>query len=156
MWMMSRGWILVVWLGLVVGTPIARGEPDRIIKVLPHYLDLQGRHAVSPSLFERDAYQAMLRQTPAKQGGRQFDIQWKARKRPGRVLQLRLELVTVEHTRGNPFRVDLEVTPTGTFGRWKRIKLEKALTDRLGEIIAWRVTLREDGNELSEQKSFLW
>ena len=146
----------IVLLLLLAGSPMVWGGPDRIIKVLPHYVDLQGRHAVSPSLFERDAYQAMLRQNPLKQGGRQFDIQWKARKRAGRTLQLRLELVTIHHVKGSPFTVDLDVTPTGTFHRWKRVKLDKALTDRLGEIIAWRVTLREGGAELSEQKSFLW
>lgn len=147
-------WIVVLaWLA---GAPAVRGAPDQIIKVLPHYLDLQGRHAVSPSLFERDAYQAMLRQNPHKQGGLQFDIQWKARQRPGRALQLRLELVTVVHPKGSPFAVDLEVKPTGSFRRWKRVKLDKALTDRLGQVIAWRIVLREGGLELSEQKSFLW
>ena len=146
----------IVLLLLLAGSPMVWGGPDRIIKVLPHYVDLQGRHAVSPSLFERDAYQAMLRQNPLKQGGRQFDIQWKARKRAGRTLQLRLELVTIHHAKGSPFTVDLDATPTGTFHRWKRVKLDKALSDRLGEIIAWRVTLREGGAELSEKKSFLW
>ena len=152
--MVSRFWILL--LTLLTASAAARGAPDKIIKVLPHHLDLNGRHAVSPSLFERDAYQAMLRLNPSKRGGLQFDIQWKARKRPGRTLQLRLELVTVNQPKGSPFTVDLEVTPTGAFGRWKRVKLDKALTDRLGEVIAWRIVLREGGLDLSEQKSFLW
>ena len=146
-------------LGLVVlaaSSLAAQAASDKIIKVLPHYLDLNGRHAVSPSLFERDAYQAMLRREPSKRGGLQFDIQWKARKRPGRTLQLRLELVTAHHPKGSPFAVDLDVRPTGAFSRWKRVKLDRALTDRLGDMVAWRITLREGSVGLSEQKSFLW
>ena len=47
--------------------------------MLPHYLDKEGRHTLSPSLYERDAYQAILRQNPEKRGGMRFDVQWKAR-----------------------------------------------------------------------------
>ncbi len=136
--------------------PLAQAAPDKIIKVLPHYLDLKGKHALSPSLFERDAYQAMLRRNPALRSGLQFDIHWKARKSPGRTLQLRLELVTTERPKGDPFTVDLTVDPTGKFSRWKRVKFEKALADQLGEIVAWRLSLREGDKVLSEQRSFLW
>ena len=46
-------------LGVISTTDAAR--PGKISKVLPHWLDLQGRHTLSPSLLERDAYQAKLR-----------------------------------------------------------------------------------------------
>jgi hypothetical protein len=39
----------------------APAKPAKIVKVLPHYVDLEGRIALAPSLFERDAYQAVLR-----------------------------------------------------------------------------------------------
>ncbi len=39
----------------------ATAAPAKVIKVLPHFLDQKGRHALSPSLYDRDAYQAHLR-----------------------------------------------------------------------------------------------
>jgi hypothetical protein len=46
------------WLGLALPAPAATG---RLMKVLPEYLDAKGLTSLSPSLFERDAYQAILR-----------------------------------------------------------------------------------------------
>ena len=40
------------------------GGSGRILKVLPHLLDGKGHHTLSPSLLERDAYQAELRLHP--------------------------------------------------------------------------------------------
>jgi len=34
----------------------------KVVKVLPFFLDAQGRIAKSPSLFDRDVYQAYLRE----------------------------------------------------------------------------------------------
>lgn len=151
-WLLRLGLATCLW----VGTLGAHAGPDKVVKVLPHYLDRNGKHALSPSLFERDAYQAILRRHPDQRGGMQFDIQWKARRAAGRTLDLRLELVTAHQPKARPFTVDLEVQPTGPFARWKRVKLEKALMDQLGEIIAWRISLREGDVTLSERQSFLW
>ena len=49
----------------------------KIFKVLPHYLDKEGRHALSPSLFERDRYQALLKADPEKCSTVRFDVQWR-------------------------------------------------------------------------------
>lgn len=38
----------------------------RVIKVLPLFLDTNGVDAISPSLFDRDAYQAELRKHPSR------------------------------------------------------------------------------------------
>ena len=51
----------VLLLGLAF--PIS-ATPCKIAKVLPQLLDDQGRHTVSPSLYGRDAYQALLREHP--------------------------------------------------------------------------------------------
>ena len=49
---------------------------SRISKVLPHLLDKQGLHTLSPSLLERDAYQAQLRSNPDQCSGIRFDVKW--------------------------------------------------------------------------------
>src|SRR5690349_6151916 len=67
---------------LLALTPLlAAGAPmptARLVKVLPHFVDKQSRIALSPSLYERDAYQAHLRKNPSEQGGMRFDVQWKS------------------------------------------------------------------------------
>lgn len=136
--------------------PAVHAAADKVIKVLPHYLDLQGRHTLSPSLFERDAYQALLRKDPSKCSGLRFDTQWKARKAAGRTLKLRLELVTTEHPKATPFVLEQTVTPKRWFSSWTGLKLDAAQLKAVGEIIAWRVSLRDGDQTLSEQHSFLW
>ena len=51
----------VLLLGLLPAGRAAEAATGRVLKVLPFYLDAQGRDALSPSLFDRDAYQAQLR-----------------------------------------------------------------------------------------------
>src|SRR5256885_6498812 len=64
----------------------------RIIKVLPHLLDRKGRHTLSPSLYERDAYQGFLRKNPDQCSGLRFDVQWKAKRVDWSQLKLRVEI----------------------------------------------------------------
>src|SRR5689334_25337849 len=68
------------------------GATGRVIKVLPHFLDLKGRAALSPSLYDRDAYQVELRDHPEKRSGIRFDMQWKTRGAVWSDLKLRVEL----------------------------------------------------------------
>src|ERR1051326_4940456 len=49
-----------------------------VVKVLPQFLDLKGRSAISPSLYDRDAYQAHLREHTNEISGIRFAVQWKA------------------------------------------------------------------------------
>lgn len=151
-WLLRLGSALALWASLAT----AQAAPDEVIKVLPHFLDRNGKHALSPSLFDRDAYQAMLRLSPEKRGGMQFEVQWKARKVAGRTLKLRLELVTDRYPKGQPFLADIALDRSSRFGRWKRIRLEAPLMAKLGEVVAWRVTLHDGVNELSSRQSFLW
>ena len=48
----------------------------RIVKVLPLFLDAQGRDATSPSLFDRDAYQFFLRDHASQISAIRYDVQW--------------------------------------------------------------------------------
>src|SRR4051794_39929648 len=63
-----------------------------IIKVLPEFMDEHGKTSVSPSLYDRDAYQAELRRHPLKRSGVRYYIQWKARAPKTDELKLRVEL----------------------------------------------------------------
>ena len=42
-------------LVLLLSAALAHAGSGKLLKVLPHFLDREGRHALSPSLFERDA-----------------------------------------------------------------------------------------------------
>jgi hypothetical protein len=135
----------------------ANAATARVIKVLPHFLDLKGRHMLSPSLFDRDAYQLVLRQHPEQRSGIRFDVEWKSKGAPASPLKMRVEVRGAAH--GNvPVQLSLEreVEPTGWFGGWASLALKEEDYRKLGEMTAWRVTLWEGDQLLSEQKSFLW
>src|SRR5437867_11725609 len=85
----------LMWLGLscwLVAAVSAHAGTGRVMKVLPHFLDLKGRHALSPSLYDRDAYQAYLREHPEQRSAIRFDVQWKLKSAAYSPLKLRLEL----------------------------------------------------------------
>jgi len=133
----------------------ADAATGRVIKVLPHFLDLKGRHTVSPSLYDRDAYQALLRQQTNSISGVRFDVQWKARG-PAASLKLRVDLRGV--ARGDlprETRLEKEVHP-GWLSRWTSLPLSGEEYQNFGEVTAWRVTLWDGDQLLGEQKSFLW
>src|SRR5437764_9781351 len=82
----------------ISSAPAATG---RIKKVLPHYLDKQGRHTLAPSLYERDAYQAHLRHSPNERSALRFDVNWKATRGADTNLKLRVEL---RSSKANPLQ----------------------------------------------------
>jgi hypothetical protein len=128
----------------------------RIIKVLPHYLDLEGRHALSPSLYERDAYQEVLRKNPTQRSALRFDIQWKARGVPAAKLKLRLELRTSKNFLLKPLVAEQPVKKRRWLSRWSALKVSGEEFKQMGELLAWRATLWDGEKLLAEQKSFLW
>lgn len=141
---------------LAASTP-AEAATGRVVKVLPHFLDLEGRHSLSPSLYDRDAYQSFLRQHPEKRSGVRFDVQWKARGRSATPLKLRLEL------RGTALgdlppttTLEKEVQAGGWFSHWISFPLTGEEYKAFGDAAAWRVTLWEGDQRLGEQQSFLW
>ena len=148
--------ILLLTLGLFAAVQAADAVSGRVVKVLPLLLDLKSRDAVSPSLYDRDAYQVYLRQHTNEISAIRFDVLWKASNAKGAKLKLRVELRAIG-AGGLPRQTTLEqsVTP-GFFRRWTSLTLGGADYKNSGELVAWRATLWSDDQLLSEQKSILW
>lgn len=148
-------WAMAIGCLLALSASAASGK---VIKVLPQFVDLQGRTSLSPSLYERDAYQAVLRRNPERRSGMRYHVQWKTRGPVWRPLKLRLELRGVAE--GNlPKQLVLEqdlVNKRTMFTRWSEINLTADQYRHLGSVTAWRVTLWEGNKALGQQQSFLW
>lgn len=150
-----RRTILTILLCLLAVTFPARAAEQRVIKVLPHLLDKNGRHAVSPSLFDRDAYQAWLRQHPIEQSGIRYDVQWKS-KEAGE-FKLKLELVgRAEKGEIRRKTVEKEITLRNPKSLWSGISFTGTEFKDFGPIVAWRVSVWQGKTMLAKQQSFLW
>ncbi len=147
-------WLIVLALMLVAAVPNAVAGKARISKVLPHLLDEKGRHTLSPSLYERDAYQSQLRKNPERCTAVRFDIRWAGINLKRDSLKLRMEL----RVSGEPNHIVLEeaIKPLGVSGSWSELTLKGEEFKKAGKIIAWRATLIEADKEVAELKSFLW
>ncbi|MCU0771674.1 MAG: hypothetical protein MUE94_07900 [Verrucomicrobia bacterium] len=154
---------LILW---IAGAVLARAgsgavEPPpaegRIKKVLPHLFDARSQHTVSPSLFDRDAYQALLRGHPERVTGIGYDVRWTARYAGERPLTVRLELLGIYEGKVPRQRL-IEQTFSGrsSWRQWTRLELRGADYKEFGKITAWRVTLWAGDEMLDEYKSFLW
>jgi len=153
---MRRLLVILFLFGSLSATFASDAISGRVVKVLPLLLDLQSRDAVSPSLYDRDAYQVYLRQHTNEISAIRFDVLWKASDAKGANLKLRVELRGIG-AGGLPRQTTLEqsVTP-GFFRRWTSLTLGGADYKNSGELVAWRATLWSDDHLLAEQKSFLW
>ena len=146
--------LVITLIGLLLSGQSVEAASARLVKVLPHFVDKQGRVALNPSLYERDAYQAHLRSHPAERGGLKFEVQWKSRQPVS--LTLRVEM------RGNRGRtatthvLEESVRPRGFFSTWSRVSLTGEAYTKFGELSAWRATLWDGEQQVAEQKSFLW
>jgi hypothetical protein len=151
---------LLICLILVSGFGVAwsaQAATGRLIKVLPQFLDLKGRNSLTASLYERDVYQAMLRDHTNLCSGMRFNVQWKAKGQPAAPLKVRVQLRGV--ARGDfPKQLVLEkpVESGGWFSHWAEITLAGEDYKSFGRVTAWRVTLCEGTQVLGEQQSFLW
>ena len=88
-----RRFSIVIALGCLAGlSTLVEGAEGRVLKVLPHFLDLEGRYSTSPDFYQRDVYQAYLRAHPENRSGIRYDVQWKAKGPTGTALMLRVEL----------------------------------------------------------------
>jgi hypothetical protein len=147
---------LAATLFLLLTTLVARATTGSVVKVLPHFLDLEGRHSVSPSLYDRDAYQAQLRQHPEQRSGIRFDILWRGRGKAKETARLQVELRgTAKGNLPSETKLETDVVITGT-SHWASLKLDGENYKKFGEVTAWRVTLWSGDQLLGEQKSFLW
>lgn len=144
--------ILFATLGLLTTATAA----DHIVKVLPFLLDAQGHDSTSPSLFDRDAYQAQLRQNTNAVSAIRCAVLWNAEKSPSEKIRLRAELRAVGE-RGVPKLKTLETEVTPRFFRqWTSLTLGGEEYKKFGAVVAWRVTLWRGDRQLDEKKSFLW
>lgn len=135
---------------------VSNSPAGRISKVLPLLMDTNGAVATSPSLFDRDAYQAWLREHTNAVSGIRFDVCWKAHHARGAALKLRVELRGVG-AGGIPTETLLERTVTpGIFHHWISLTLAGRDYKKLGTLVAWRVTLCNGQQKIGEQRSFLW
>lgn len=137
----------------------SRPGGGRVVKVLPHLLDEQGRHSLSPSLYERDAYQAELRKNPGRVSGVRYDIRWRGpiRAKAPLALRLRVELRTALRPFHEPWILETTVHERLKGGaHWTGLTLAGEDFKKSGPIIAWRAVLLQGDQVLDEQRSFLW
>jgi hypothetical protein len=128
----------------------------KVVKVLPLFLDTQGRVAQSPSLFDRDAYQIYLRAHTNEISGIRYDVQWQASQSAGEKLKLRVELRGVgSASLPESKTLEAEVAPGKSSG-WTELKFTGDDFKKSGTVVAWRATLWNGSQQLGEQKSFLW
>ena len=126
----------------------------RVIKVLPFLLDTNGVESKSPSLFDRDAYQAYLLVHTNDVSGMRFDVLWKAEKSPD--LKLRVELRGVGQTNQPTVKTLEMLVHAGYFRKWTEFPLTGDDYKNVGNVVAWRVTLWDGDKQVGEQQSFLW
>ena len=153
---MRRLLLSLLLLGSLSAAFAGDAVTGRVVKVLPFFLDLKGQEALSPSLYDRDAYQAYLRRHTDQRSAIRFDVLWKTSDVGDAQLKLRVELRGIGED-GMPRRATLEQAVTPHFFRhWNSLTLGGADYKNFGELVAWRVTLWSGDQQLSEQKSFLW
>lgn len=149
----ARVWFLLLF-GCFCFT--AQAADARILKVLPHYMDHEGRISLSPSLYERDAYQDVLRHHPEQRSAMRFDINWKAKRARGQRPLLRIELRSSNGEASKPLVLEQAVRPHHVFSTWSSLVLKGEDYEKFGQLLAWRATLWQGTELLAEQKSFLW
>lgn len=151
-----RRLLFVLLMTACLGCSPLLGAPARIIKVLPHLVDAEGRHALSPSLYERDAYQAHLRKNRKLIAGLRFDIQWRAPGKRDAKLKLRVQMLTSKGEPGRERIVEQAVRAPTRWSRWTRLMVAGRDWEEQGNVVAWRATLWDGDSLVAEQNSFLW
>jgi hypothetical protein len=145
-------------LGMLAADHSAVAASGSLLKVLPEFLDLKGRNALSPSLYERDVYQVTLREHPERRSGIRFYIEWRSKKPVWESLLARVELRGI--TEGKvPRQYVLERTvpnPGGITSHWTDLTLKGDAYKKFGAVTAWRVTLWEGQTLVGQEQSFLW
>ena len=107
----------------------------RIIRGLPQFLDLKGRNAISPSLYDRDAYQAALRQHPEKRSGLRFATQWKTKGVAWGELKVIVEMRGVAAANlPEELVIERTVHPGRWFTTWTNVDVTGEQYKALGEI----------------------
>lgn len=149
-------WRLLMVVSLLLCGIAAGGASGAIKKVLPFYLDIEGRQSLSPSLYERDAYQAQLRANPEQISGLRFDVLWKGPRRTELTVRVELRGSRSNETTRATIEAPLRYTGAGVFSRWSSVTLTGDKYQQFGELVAWRATLWWRDKLLAEERSFLW
>jgi hypothetical protein len=149
-------WLITILFSFALfATTAVADSSGKVIKVLPQYLDLQGRTSLSPSLYERDAYQAQMLYKPELRSGVEFNVQWKSRN--ASKLKLFIEARGPAHEKSaQTFVWQRSVSRRGWFSQWEKISITGDEFRQLNPMTAWRVSLWDGDKLLGEQKSFLW
>ena len=146
-------WHSILFVAFFTLAVAAHSESAKVLKVLPQFLDKEGRTSKTPSLFDRDAYQIHLRDSVGSRNGIQFAVNWKAR--GYNELKLRIEAKGGSPREPKLIILEEPVHP-GFFSGWSKLKLNGERYATFGELISWRATLWQGTNQVAEQKSFLW
>ena len=147
--------LLAALLMFFAAWPAVAGD-GKILKVLPQFLDLEGRNSLSPSLYERDAYQSQLAKHPEQRSALRFAVQWKGRALDWEKVKVRIEIRCVMNNTQNSRTLEAPARRKGWFSYWTDVTLKGDDYAQLGELVAWRATLWNGGQMIGEQKSFLW
>jgi hypothetical protein len=145
--------LLVIALGAAT-LPVVGASSVKVLKVLPQFIDLEGRCALSPSLYDRDAYQAYLRDHLEKRSGMRFAVEWKSSN--SMPLKLRVELRGYRAGQPTSSRLEESVRHKGWFGSWAYPTIKGDDYKQLGDLTSWRATFWDGDTMVAEQKSFLW
>lgn len=150
-----RKLLLTLFLLAAIPAFAADAAGHGVVKVLPLLVDLKGRIAESPSLFDRDAYQAYLREHTNEVSGVRFDLLLQ----PGKTLtngMVRIEIRGIGEG-GLPQQATLEQkTKASKYRHWETVNLAGNDYKKIGSMVAWRATLWNENEMLGEEKSFLW
>lgn len=145
-------WIALLLLAMLPDW--AEAEEGSIIKVLPHYLDVKGRHSNGPSLLHRDVYQKKLRDTPSLIRALRFDIKWRVGGLNTQTAKLRVEVRSSKA--GVPLKIFEQSLKLGRRTSWTGVLVNAKEYIKIGKMESWRATLLVGDKVLAEQKSFLW
>jgi hypothetical protein len=153
---MRRFPMILFLLGSLFVASASDAITGHIVKVLPLFLNLNAQDAISPSLYDRDAYQLYLRNHTNEISAMRFDVLWSTSNAGTNDLLLRLELRGLGPN-GVPRQSTLEQTVAPHYFRhWTSLPLAGADYKIFGEVVAWHATLWSGPKMLGEQKSFLW
>ncbi len=145
-------WVALILLAMLPDW--AGAAEGSIIKVLPHYLDVKGRHSNGPSLLHRDVYQKKLRDTPSLIRALRFDIKWRIGDLKAQTAKLRVEVRSSKA--GVPLKVFEQSLKPGRHTGWTGVLVSAKDYVKIGKMESWRATLLVGDKVLAEQKSFLW
>ena len=145
----------LVILALLLAPP-AHAAVGRVVKVLPQFLDKKGRNSLSPSFYERDAYQFFLRKHPEERAALRLAVQWKAKDVDWTTLKLRAEMRGLVGDSTHTVTLEEPAVKNGHFSNWSEFKIQGVPFRDFGQLVAWRVTLWQGDHQLGELDSFLW